>query len=77
MAVRAIAEVAAAYKRDKLRPPHFRAHAAVVYDSRNSRVVGADRVSLATLTGREVVPFVYGDYQRPLMGRLKGQLDLL
>jgi len=77
MAVRAIAEVAAAYKRDKGRPPRFRAQGSVVYDARNSRVLGADRVSLATLAGRVVVPFVYGEHQRPLIGRLKGQLDLL
>jgi putative transposase len=84
MAVRVIAKVCEAYKRDKRVRPRFRLHGAVVYDQRNSRIVGLDRVALSTLLdpdggrlGRLVVPYAFGAYQRPLLGRLNGQLDLV
>jgi len=77
MAVRVIAKVSEAYKRDKSLRPTFRPHGAIVYDQRNSRFPGLDRVSLATLAGRVVVPFLVGAYQRSLVDRLKGQCDLL
>ena len=77
MAVRVIAKVAEAYKRDKSLRPSFRPHGAIVYDQRNSNFPGLDRVSLATLTGRVVVPFLFGAYQCSLVGRLKGQCDLV
>ncbi len=77
MAVRVIAKVCEAYKRDKRIRPRFRPHGAIVYDQRNSGPKGLDRYSLGTLTGPVVVPFVLGEYQRPLLGRLKGQADLV
>lgn len=77
MAVRVLAKVCDAYKRDKKIRPTFKPHGAIVYDQRNSRMVGLDRVSLATLSGRIVVPFLVGEYHRPLVDRLKGQADLV
>jgi len=77
MAVRVIAKVTEAYKRDKRVRPRFRPRGAIVYDARNSAPKGLDRYSLGTLDGPVVVPFVFGEYQRPLLGRLKGQADLV
>ena len=77
MAVRVIGKVSEAYKRDRRIRPRFRPRGAIVYDPRNSRFLGLDRLSLTSLSGRVVVPFVVGTYQRPLAARLKGQLDLV
>jgi IS605 OrfB family transposase len=77
MAVRVIAKVSEAYKRDRKIRPRFRPRGAIVYDQRNSRILGVDRMSLSTLAGRTVVPYVFGAYQRPLLERLKGQIDLV
>jgi putative transposase len=77
MAVRCIAQVVEAYKRDKSKQPTFRPHAAVPYDQRIVSFKGLDRVSLLTLRGRVVVPFVMGAYQRERFGFAKGQCDLV
>ena len=63
LAIRAIARVAAAYKRDKNQRPTFRP-TSVDYDARIFRMVGVDAVSLTTTSGRVQVPLVLGDYQR-------------
>jgi IS605 OrfB family transposase len=77
MAVRVIGKVCEAYKRDKRVRPRFRPQGAVVYDQRNSALKGLDSFSLGTLDGRVVVSFDFGEYQRPLLGQLKGQADLV
>jgi putative transposase len=77
MAVRAIAQVVEAYKRDKSKQPTFRPHAAVPYDARILSFKGLDRVSLLTLGGRVRVPFVMGRYQHERFGFAKGQCDLV
>jgi putative transposase len=64
MAVRCIARVVGAYKRDKRLCSVFRPHAAMPYDQRLMSFKSVDRVSLLTLDGRILVPFVMGDYQR-------------
>src|SRR5688500_4566457 len=56
MAVRCIAQVCEAYKRDKDKQPKFRKHASMPYDQRMTSFKGVDRVSLLTLSGRVVVP---------------------
>lgn len=48
MAVRCIAQVCEAYKRDKTKRPHFRPFAAIPYDQRLMSFKGVDRVSLLT-----------------------------
>jgi putative transposase len=77
MAVRCIAQVCEAYKRDKSIRPTFRPHAAVPYDQRILSFKGLDRVSLLTLAGRVLVPFLMGRYQQERFGFAKGQCDLV
>jgi putative transposase len=77
MAVRCIAEVCGAYKRDKLIRPRFRPLAAVPYDQRIASFKSLDRISLLTLAGRILVPFVMGNYQRGRFTAAKGQCDLV
>ena len=77
MAVRVIAKVCEVYKRDKAKRPHFKPRGAIVYDQRLCSFKSLDRVSLLTLTGRQVMPYLFGEYQRPLVERLKGQADLV
>lgn len=77
MAVRCIAQVCEAYKRDKAKRPRFRKHAAMPFDQRMMSFKGVDRVSLLTLTGRVIVPFLMGKYQRDRFTAAKGQADLV
>ena len=77
MAVRCIAQVCEAYKRDKTKRPHFRPFAAIPYDQRLMSFKGVDRVSLLTLTGRILVPFIMGRYQAERFTAAKGQCDLV
>lgn len=76
MTIRTIAKVCDVYKRDKAIQPTFRPHGAMVYDQRILSWKGIDRVSILTLTGRELIPTVMGEYQRARMGRVRGQADL-
>lgn len=77
MAVRCIAQVSEAYKRDKAIQPSFRKHAGVPYDQRLMSFKGIDRVSLLTLEGRVIVPCVMGTYQRARLTIPVGQSDLV
>jgi IS605 OrfB family transposase len=77
MAQLAIKTARDAYCRDKSIRPQFRQHAAVAYDQRIMSFKSLDRVSLLTLEGRVVVPFVLGNYQREGMMLPKGQSDLV
>jgi len=77
MAVRCIAQVCEAYKRDKTKRPHFRPFASIPYDQRLMSFKGIDRVSLLTLSGRILVPMVMGKYQQERFTNAKGQCDLV
>ena len=77
LTVRAISKVCEAYKRDKKIKPSFRPHGAVVYDQRVLSWKGLDRVSILSLSGRLIVPVVFGGYQEQRMKRIRGQCDLL
>lgn len=77
MAQLAIKNVCDAYKRDRTIRPVFREHAAINYDQRTMSFKGIDRVSLLTLSGRVVVPFVLGKYQEDQFTHVKGQADLV
>lgn len=77
MAVRCIAQACEAYKRDKNIAPVFREFAAMPYDQRMLGFKGLDRVSLLTLTGRVLIPFVMGKYQADRFTNAKGQCDLV
>ncbi len=77
MAVRCIAEVCSASKRDRKIRPHFRPFAAVPYDRRIASWKSLDRISLLTLAGRILVPYDMGKYQRERFTGAKGQCDLV
>jgi IS605 OrfB family transposase len=76
LTVRAISKVAEAYQRDKRIQPTFRSHGAIVYDQRVLSWKGLDRVSILTLTGRQVIPVVLDGYHRARLNRIRGQADL-
>ena len=77
-AIRCISQVCEAYRRDKGIKPEFRPHAAVPFSmGKNIGFKGPDRVSISTLTGRVVVPFLMGKYQAERFGWSKGQCDLV
>ncbi|MBI0584838.1 MAG: transposase [Methanomassiliicoccus sp.] len=77
MAIRAIAKVCEAYKRDKGRKPQFNKYGAVVYDQRILSWKGHDLVSLVTLSGRTVIPFLSCDHYEARNGIIRGQADLI
>lgn len=77
MTVLAIAKVVEAYKRDRTIQPTFRPHGAIVYDPRILSWKGSDRVSILTLDGRAVMPWVAGAYQHARLDRVRGQADLV
>jgi putative transposase len=77
MAQLAIKGVCDVYKRDKAKRVTFRKHAAMPFDQRTMSFKGIDRVSLLTLEGRVVVPFILGSYQAARMTLRKGQADLV
>ena len=76
--IRCIAQVVEAYKRDKTVCPTFRPHAAVPFSTgKNISFKGPDRVSISTLTGRLIVPYLMGTYQAERFGFAHGQADLV
>ncbi len=77
LAIRAISKASEAYKRDKNIQPRFREEGAIVYDERVMSFKGLLSVSLLTLAGRVLVPFLVGGYQEGRMDAIKGQADLL
>jgi IS605 OrfB family transposase len=77
LAVRAIGKAVECFARDKTVCPSFRPDGAMTYDQRNMNFKGVDKVSLSTLTGREIVAMVYGEYQAERFDRIKGQCDLV
>jgi hypothetical protein len=59
MAIRCISRVCEAYKRDKDKRPKSRSHSAVPCSmGKNIGFKGPDRVSISTLAGRVIVPFI-------------------
>jgi putative transposase len=77
LAIRAISKASEAYKRDKSIQPTFRPEGAIVYDPRVMSFKGLTHVSLLTLQGRVLAPFLIGSYQQSRMGAIKGQADLI
>jgi putative transposase len=77
LAIRAISKTTDVYKRDKSIQPHFRPEGAIVYDERVMSFKGLTTVSLLTLSGRVLVPFLIGAYQESRMDAIKGQADLI
>jgi putative transposase len=77
MAVRAIGKAVECFQRDKTVCPVFKPLGAVTYDERILGFKGLDKVSLWTMTGRQVIALVYGKYQGERFDRIKGQCDLV
>jgi putative transposase len=77
MAVRAIGKAVECFRRDKTRCPVFKPLGAMTYDERIMSFKGPVAVSLLTLEGRQIIPMVYGEYQRERFDRIKGQCDLI
>ena len=77
MAALCIRHVGGTYSRDKSVKPVFRKHAAMLYDSRIMTIKSACRVSLLTLEGRVIMPFVMGKRQQERFNLAKGQSDLV
>ena len=76
--VRAISKVCEVYKRDREKTPRFRPHGAIAYDQRLYTFKnGLDRLSLACLDGRLVVPVVIGPYFKARLEGARGQADLV
>jgi IS605 OrfB family transposase len=77
MAIRAIAKVCEAYKRDRSKKPKFKPHGAMVYDQRILSWKRLEQASILTLKGRIRVPIRIGEYQKVRMDRIRGQADLI
>src|SRR4051794_13963837 len=77
MTIRAISKVVEVYKRDRRLLPRFRPHGAIVYDQRILSWKGPDRVSILTLDGRIVLPWIAGTYQQARLAFPRGQADLV
>ncbi len=77
LAIRAISKVSEAYKRDKSIQPTFKPEGAIIYDERVMSFKGLLSVSLLTLQGRVLVPFLVGGYQAARLDAIKGQADLI
>ena len=77
MAVRAIGKAVECFQRDKNKCPAFKPRGAITYDQRIMAFKGLTEVSLLVLGGRLLIPFVCGEYQKALQGRIKGQADLV
>ena len=77
MAVRAIGKAVECFQRDKKHCPRFRPYGAMTYDQRLMSFKGMDKASLLTLEGRQIVPLIYGEYQKARFDRIKGQCDLI
>lgn len=77
MAVRAIGKAVDVFRRDKTHCPVFKPLGAMIYDCRLLSFKGTERVSLLTLQGRQLMPLVYGEYQRQRFDCIRGQCDLV
>jgi len=79
LAVRAIAKVCEALKRDKKKQPKFKPHGSVVYDQRNLSFRSLDTVSILSVSGRLKMPVVVYGYahDRITAYGVRGQADLV
>ncbi len=77
MAVRAIAKVSESYKVERKVIHSFNSHSAMVYDQRILSWKGLDKVSILTLSGRQIIPTKIGSYQEARLDRKVRQSDLI
>jgi len=76
MAVRVVGKVVECYRRDKSKIHTFKPHGAIVYDQRILSWKRADRISILTLQGRQLVSVRIGAYQEARIDRVVRQADL-
>lgn len=77
-AIRVIAVVADAYKLDKRSKRTFRKMGSATYDNRILRwFTTKSEVSIWTMDGRQIIPYVCGERQRKLLETLQGECDLV
>jgi len=78
VAVRCIAKVVDAYKKDKKAQREFHKNGSIAYDDRILKwYMEKQRVSIRTLTNRINVSYITGDYQSILLQNQKGESDLV
>ena len=77
MAVRAIGKVVEILRRDRTKHHRFKPYGAIVLDNRLLTYKAMDRVSILTLQGRQVMPFICGQYGQQRLIRVRGQADLI
>ncbi len=77
MAVRVVGKVVEQYRRDKTRLHIFKPHSAMVYDSRILAFKGLDKVSILTLSGRQLIPIRIGEYQATRINTVVKETDLI
>src|SRR5207245_3970124 len=71
LAIRAISKASEAYKRDKSIQPTYKPEGAIVYDPRVMSFKGLTHVSLLTLSGRVLVPFLIVSYQESRLAAIR------
>jgi putative transposase len=76
-AVRAIGKAVECFARNRTMCPVFKPLGAITYDQRTFSLKGIDRVSLLTMSGRVLIPYVVGEYFAGKLHNLKGQADLV
>jgi len=77
MAVRAIGKAVECFQRDRTKCPTFKKYGAMIYDERFFSFKGPFSASLLTVEGRQIIPMIYGEYQKARFDRIKGQVDLV
>ncbi len=77
MAVRVVGKVVEQYRKDKSKRIQFKPHSAMVYDSRILTFKGLDKVSILTLSGRQIIPIRMGEYQRARINTVVKETDLI
>ncbi len=77
MAVRVVGKVVEQYRKDKSKLIQFKPHSAMVYDSRILAFKGLDKVSILTLSGRQIIPIRIGDYQQARINTVVKETDLI
>ena len=77
MAIRAIGKVVESYKVERKVKHTFYPFGAIVYDSRILKFKFPDKISISTLEGRQVIPFIFKNYRDIELRRASGQADLV
>jgi len=77
MTIRAIGKVVESYKVEKKHKHAFNQYGAIVYDQRILKFKFPDKISISTLEGRQVIPFIFKNYRKLDMRRVAGQADLV